>query len=52
MFCYIIKIYDVLKVEWDGYQKEVSVNKQIQVVPAYAEANEAVEVLSADGKRL
>ena len=42
----------MLKVEWDGYQKEVSVNKQIQVVPAYAEANEAVEVLSADGKRL
>ena len=39
-------------IQWDGYQKEVSVKKKLKVVPAYAEHHAEVEVLNADGHRL
>ena len=33
---------------WDGYQKEVSVKKQVVIKPAYADRMEAVTVLTTD----
>ena len=38
-------------VSWDGYQKEVSVKKQIVIKPAYADKMKEVTASTPDGTR-